>query len=208
MNVIQTVLVDDHKVFCEGLERVLEDTGAFKVIGKFHNGQALLEKISALRADLIIIDIEMPLLNGFDTVKRIKFNNPDVKIAVLTMHEELVFSEEAFSLGATAYLNKSMESEGLIQSLKDVSQGKKIFSRSSNPVSKIESPFSERELEILKLITTGKTSEQIAERLKISHLTVKAHRRNMMRKLSVNNAAELISKALEMGYLTSTANNR
>ena len=103
-------------------------------------------------------------------------------------------------LGADAYLNKSMESTQLIDSLLKACQGAKIFPATSM-VTKIESPFSDREHEILRLIASGKTSEQIAERLKISHLTVKAHRRNMMRKLDVNNTAELITKALEMGFL-------
>jgi DNA-binding NarL/FixJ family response regulator len=197
---IRTVLADDHKLFCDGLERVLNDSGDFKVVQKFHNGQNLLENVQQLHPQLIIIDVEMPLLNGFDAIKRLRLNNSSSTIVVLSMHEENVFSQEAFSLGADAYLSKSMESSQLIDSLLKACQGTKIFPATTT-VSKIDSPFSDREHEILRLIATGKTSEQIAERLKISHLTVKAHRRNMMRKLNVNNAAELITKALEMGFL-------
>jgi DNA-binding NarL/FixJ family response regulator len=197
---IRTVLADDHKLFCDGLERVLNDSGNFKVVQKFHNGQNLLEHIGQIHPDLIIIDVEMPLLNGFDAIKRIRLNNMQSTIVVLSMHEESVFSQEAYSLGADAYLSKSMESSQLIDSLLKACQGSKIFPPTAS-VSKIDSPFSDREHEILRLIASGKTSEQIAERLKISHLTVKAHRRNMMRKLNVNNAAELITKALEMGFL-------
>ncbi len=200
MNPIRTALADDHKLFCEGLERVLAETGKFHIVGKFHNGQNLLEHLGSCKPDLLVIDVEMPMLNGFDTIKRIRLNNPDLKIAVLSMHEESVFSHEAFTLGANAYLNKSMESAALIEALLDAHNGKKIFPVFNN-VSKIESPFSDREYEILRMIASGKTSEQIADRLHISHLTVKAHRRNMMRKLNVNNAAELVSKALEMGFL-------
>jgi DNA-binding NarL/FixJ family response regulator len=197
---IRTVLADDHKLFCDGLERVLNDSGHFEVVQKFYNGQALLEKIHSLKPELLIIDVEMPLINGFDAIKRIRLNNTDSKIVVLSMHEETVFSQEAFMLGADAYLNKTMESIHLIESLLKTCQGVKIFPASSM-TTKIDSPFSDREHEILRHIASGKTSEQIADRLKISHLTVKAHRRNMMRKLNVNNAAELITKALEMGFL-------
>jgi DNA-binding NarL/FixJ family response regulator len=197
---IRTVLVDDHKLFCDGLERVLNDSGQFKVIEKFYNGNSLLEKVNTLQPDLLIIDVEMPNINGFDTIKRIRLNNDTAKIVVLSMHEENVYSQEAFMLGADGYLNKSMESVQLIESLQKACNGERMFAASAM-TTKLESPFSDREHEILKLIGTGKTSEQIAERLKISHLTVKAHRRNMMRKLNVNNAAELISKALEMGFL-------
>jgi two-component system response regulator NreC len=201
LSLIKTILADDHKLFCEGLDRVLMESGHFEVVGKYHNGHALLENLSASNAQLMVIDVEMPLMNGFDTIKRIRVNNPDLKIAVLSMHEESVFSQEAFSLGANAYLNKSMESESLIDALLQACAGKKIFPVFSSTIDTIESPFSDREQEILKLISGGKTSEQIAEKLLISHLTVKAHRRNMMRKLNVNNAAELVSKALEMGFL-------
>lgn len=198
---VRTVLADDHKLFCEGLERVLAESGKFDIVAKFHNGQSLLENFSACKPDLLVIDVEMPMLNGFDTIKRIRINNPKVIIVVLSMHEASVFSQEAYTLGANGYLNKSMESESLIDALLRACRGEKIFPVFNPAVPKIQSPFSERELEILRMITSGKTSEQIAERLHISHLTVKAHRRNMMRKLNVNNAAELVSKALEMGFL-------
>jgi DNA-binding NarL/FixJ family response regulator len=201
LKLIRTILADDHKLFCEGLERVLAESGLFQVVAKYHNGQALLEQLPVYNPDLLIIDVEMPLLNGFDTIKRVRVNNPHMKIVVLSMHEEAVFSQEAQTLGANAYLNKSMESAGLIDALVQTCDGKKIFPAFTSAVPKIESPFSDREYEILRMIATGKTSEQIADRLHISHLTVKAHRRNMMRKLNVNNAAELVSKALEMGFL-------
>lgn len=197
---IRTVLVDDHKLFCDGLERVLNDSGHFMVIHKFYTGQSLLEKLGTCNADLLIIDVEMPNINGFDAIKRIRLSDSNCKIAVLSMHEENVYSQEAFMLGADAYLNKSMESRHLIESLLKTCKGEKIFPPAAS-ATKIETPFSDREQEILRLIASGKTSEQIAERLKISHLTVKAHRRNMMRKLDVNNVAELITKALEMGFL-------
>jgi DNA-binding NarL/FixJ family response regulator len=197
---IKTILADDHKLFCDGLERVLAESGKFTIVLKAHNGKALLEQLPGLEFDLLIIDVEMPLINGLDTIKRIRANNPRTTIVVLSMHEESVFSQEAFMLGANGYLNKSMDSSQLIESLLKVVGGSKIFPQVTG-TPKIESPFSAREHEILQLIASGKTSEQIASRLKISDLTVKTHRRNMMRKLNVNNAANLVSKALEMGYL-------
>jgi DNA-binding NarL/FixJ family response regulator len=198
---INTVLADDHKLFCDGLERVLSDSGQFVVTGKFHNGLSLLENMHSCEPDLLIMDVEMPSLNGFDTIKRIRLNNPELVIVMLSMHEESVFSQEAFMLGANAYLNKSMESSHLIESLLKACQGAKLFPAFGSNTPKIETPFSDREYEILRLIASGKTSEQIADKLQISHLTVKAHRRNMMRKMDVNNAAELVTKSMEMGYL-------
>lgn len=201
---IRTVLADDHKLFCDGLEKVLAESGHFQVIHKAHNGKSLLEHLADIEFDLLVIDVEMPLINGFDAVKRIRLNNPDTTIVILSMHEESVFSQEAYLLGANGYLNKSLDSSQLIDSLLKACAGSKIFPEAARPP-KIESPFSAREQEILQLIASGKTSEQIAGRLRISDLTVKTHRRNMMRKLHVNNAAKLISKALEMGYLLSSS---
>lgn len=201
---IRTVLADDHKLFCDGLERVLADTGKFQVVLKAHDGQSLLEKLANLDFQLLIIDVEMPLLNGLDTVKRIRVSNPTCVIIVLSMHEESVFSQEAFLLGANGYLNKSMDSSHLVDSLLAACRGSRIFPESIT-YPKAQSPFSDREHQILRLIAQGKTSEEIARSLRISELTVKTHRRNMMQKLSVNNTAQLVSKALEMGYLLNSS---
>lgn len=201
---IRTILADDHKLFCDGLERVLAESGKFVVVHKAYNGQSLLENLPHLSFDLLVIDVEMPLINGFDTIKRIRLNNPGCTIVVLSMHEESVFLQEAFMLGANGYLVKSMDSAYLIDSLLAACGGSKIFPESIGNV-KAETPFSTREQQILRLIAAGRTSEEIASQLKISELTVKTHRRNMMRKLNVNNAAKLVSKALEMGYLITSS---
>ncbi len=197
---IRTILADDHKLFCDGLERLLNDTTHFQVLEKFYNGFALLDRIRFHQPDLVVIDVEMPGLSGFDVIKRIRINDEETRIVVLSMHEENVFSQEAFELGANGYLNKAMESMALIDALTRICNGER-FSAPPSATSRFESPFSDREAEILKMIASGKTSDQIAERLSISPLTVKAHRRNMMRKLKVNNAAEMVTKALEMGFL-------
>lgn len=201
---IKTVLADDHRLFCDGLQKVLEESGHFQIVHKTYDGQSLLEYLPGLDFDLLVIDIEMPLINGLDALKRIRLNNRDCTIVVLSMHEESVFSQEAFMLGANGYLSKSTDSSQLIDSLLTACGGTKIFPEAAT-TRRIETPFSAREHEILQLIAAGKTSEQIARRLKISDLTVKTHRRNMMRKLNVNNAAKLVSKALEMGYLFSSS---
>lgn len=197
---IRTILADDHKLFCDGLERLLNDTTHFQVLEKFYNGFALLDRIRFHQPDLVVIDVEMPGLSGFDVIKRIRINDEETRIVVLSMHEENVFSQEAFELGANGYLNKAMESMALIDALTRICNGER-FSAPPSATPRLESPFSDREAEILKMIASGKTSDQIAERLSISPLTVKAHRRNMMRKLKVNNAAEMVTKALEMGFL-------
>jgi DNA-binding NarL/FixJ family response regulator len=199
-NPVKTILVDDHKLFCEGVEKLLNETGSFRVIAKFHDAGSLLQRISNYTPDLLVVDIDMPGLSGLDLTKRIRSTNSAIKIVLLSMHEESIFSREAATLGANAYLTKSIESSNLVSSLEKVCDGQNIFPEwKSGP--HFQSPLSERETQILKLIAKGNTSEQIADELKVSGLTVKTHRRNMMRKLGVKNSAEMISRALEMGYL-------
>lgn len=197
---IKTCLVDDHKLFSEGLERLLAESRQFEVLRKFHNAQSLLEGLAGLEADLLVIDIEMPGMNGLDTIKRIQLNKPSAKIVILSMHEENVYMREAYELGAYGYLCKSIEAPLLIDCLLRVYNGERMF-----PVTpafeKQKSSFSKREEQILKLIARGKTSEQIAAQLNISHLTVKAHRRNMMRKVVAKNSSELVTRAMEKGLL-------
>lgn len=197
---INTYLADDHKVFCDGLERLLTDSGHFHVIRKFHDGKSLLESFALRPSELLVMDIEMPGMNGLDIIKRVHFYDPHVKIAMLSMHDENIFVQEACLSGAVAYINKSVSGELLIQSLLSVCKGERIFP-SLTMFRTAKSPLSQREQEILKLIARGKTSENISEALSISHLTVKTHRRNMIRKLQAKNSSELITKAIEKGIL-------
>jgi DNA-binding NarL/FixJ family response regulator len=200
MTMIKTILADDHRLFCEGLEKLLTESGAFQVIQQFHDGRTLLEQIRTLDPELVILDIEMPGLNGLDVVKRLTSVTPTAKLVILSMHEENVYASEARALGAHAYLSKSTENLQLLQSLKSVMTGQKVFPKTPSAVT-FQSPLSDREMLILKLIAKGKTSESISKDLQISHLTVKAHRRNMIQKLNVSNSSELLAKAFELGLI-------
>ena len=193
---IKTVLVDDHKLFAEGLERILTDSGQFQMIGKFYSGKSLLGNIGNLSPHLLISDVELGDFTGLDLISRVRLVHPQIKIVLLSMHEEAVFSNEAITLGADGYLVKSIEHALLIDSLLQVANGKKIFPPTKNKPLNQPSPLSEREMEIMKLLAKGKTSIEISQTLNISDLTVKTHRRNMLRKLNVSNVAALISKAI------------
>jgi DNA-binding NarL/FixJ family response regulator len=200
MKQIKTVLVDDHRLFSEGLERLLIDSEHFAVLKKFNDGRHLLEYLQKQTPDLIILDIEMPALNGLDVLKRLSLSQVPSKVVLLTMHEDTVYAREAFSLGAYAFLNKSMESSLLIESLLSVNEGKKIFPNINFKVTN-DSPLSDREITILKLIARGLTSDAIADQLNISPLTVKSHRKNMIQKLKAKNSSELLVKAFERGII-------
>jgi DNA-binding NarL/FixJ family response regulator len=198
---IKTIIVDDHQLFSEGVERLLHSSGKFNVIQKYKDGRSLLNNLLQNDSDLLIIDLDMPEISGMDTIKRIRVNNKKIKIVVLTMHGESVFLNEAKALGANGYLTKSIDGAQLIESLIKICNGFDIFPAAKPVESSYDNLLSDREIEILKLLTKGLTSEKISDLLKISPLTVKVHRRNMMRKLKTKNSMELLSKALEMGYL-------
>lgn len=197
---INTILVDDHALFCDGLERVLTETKQFSVVKKFNSGKLLLSSQLEQNVDLLIIDIEMPGMNGFDVIRRLRLKNKDLKIVILSMHEEMAYSNEASAIGADAFLSKTLESSVLVDLLVRIIRGETIFAKKALPRESTEL-LSEREVEVLRLISKGKTSKEIGQELSISPLTIKAHRRNMIKKLQVNNSTELISKALERGIL-------
>ncbi|HEU5290784.1 MAG TPA: response regulator transcription factor [Cyclobacteriaceae bacterium] len=197
---INTIIVDDHVLFCDGLERVLTDTRQFRVVNKFNSGKGLLNKPIDPNVNLLIIDIEMPGLNGFDVIKRLRLKNKQLKIVILSMHEEEAFSNEASTIGANAFLSKTLDSSTLVDILIRTIHGETFF-LPQLPPKENSNLLSDREVEVLRLISKGKTSKEIGIELNISPLTIKAHRRNMIKKLQVNNSTELISKALEIGIL-------
>lgn len=200
---IRTILVDDHKLFADGIERLLSESGHFQVVGKFNTGQSLLQQINSLNPDLVILDIEIRDLSGLDLLKAIRISKEDLKIVMLSMHEETVYIKEAKYLGANGYLVKSIEISVLLDSLWRICNDEDIFPESvtNQTISQDKQLISDREREILKLMIRGNTNNEISVYLNISPLTVKTHRRNMITKLSVKNSAELISKAIELGIM-------
>ena len=196
-----TVLVDDHVIFCDGLEKLLNDSNYFAVIGKFHTSSIFLNAQENMsRLQLLIMDIEMPELNGLELIRKIRQKDTQTKIVILSMHDESTYVREAYQSGANGYLVKSVDSNTLIKNLTQIMQGENIF-----PVlpskSKTSSPLSEQETRIVKLIATGINSKEIALHLNLSPLTVQAHRRNILKKLKVNNTAELIRLSFSKGFI-------
>lgn len=200
MEKIRTILVDDHLLFTQGLERLLNESGDFNILSKFTDGKSVLDYLQDHSVDLVILDIEMPKMNGLDVAKRIHSFTPETRVVFLSMHEDNVYAREAIALGSAGLLNKSMESNLLIDSLKKVMNGENVFPQvASRPAE--DSTLSEREKTILKLMARGMTSEEISGQLRISPLTVKSHRKNMLHKLKAKNAGELLVKAFERGII-------
>lgn len=188
----RVLLVDDHTLFLDGLELLLSRaSGKYSVVGKVHEPLKTLELMEDVMVDLVLIDIEMPGVNGVDLLKRIISRFPFVKVAVITMHDEDQFIQEVMASGGHGFLLKSWDSEELLQKVNSISKGIRVFPNRPKRPNQSEH-FSDRETEILRLLAKGRNSHEIAEDLFITINTVKTHRKNMLRKLKATNTSQLL----------------
>jgi len=197
---IRTILTDDHKIFMDGLGKLLSVYGGFDVIGKFNDGRSLLNKIDELNPDLLIIDIEMPALGGLEVTKRIRIRNKTIKILVLTMHEEWGYAQEASNVGANGLVIKSTDADSIIKIIHSVCDGINYFPKTYKERDQ-SALLSGRELEIIQMLSKGHSNESISNKLSISGLTVKTHRRNIQNKLGADNSLQMIRIAFEKGLM-------
>ena len=210
------VLADDHVLFRQGLERILEKKGDLEVVGEAGDGLELLNLLKKLTPHMIILDISMPNLRGLEAIHEIKGIYPEMKILILTMHKDKEYLHQAMSAGADGYLLKEDADTELFSAIEMVRLGKiyvsphlandlvdewaKIRRGGSKPVSKPDH-LTTREKEILKLIAEGKSSKEIADLLFISVRTAEHHRANMMVKLNMKKTADLVRYAIQKGYV-------
>jgi two-component system, NarL family, nitrate/nitrite response regulator NarL len=187
----RVLLIDDHSLFLDGLELLLKRTGRYEVTGKIKEPLQAIDFLNTHSVDLVLADIQMPGIDGLDLLKRIQSRFPQIKVVMISMHEEDEFVSEIMSSGGYGFLPKSMESGKMVEELDRVCTGAKVFPKRTKKATQSEH-FSERELEILRLLAKGKNSFEIAEQLFITLNTVKTHRRNMLRKLKASNTSQLL----------------
>lgn len=212
MSLLKILTVDDHQLIIDGLAAMIKDESSFNHIGYCNNGQQAIDFIKTVNTDLILMDIDMPVLNGLDATQRIKQINPNIKIIILTMHEERSLVKRFMEIGADGYTLKNTDKNTLTEVIKKVAGGQKYFpeellKEKENTIKKIieqpsdailKSQLTDREIEILNLISQGFSNKEIGDKLFISHRTVDTHRTNLMKKLDVGNIAGLIKKAYEL----------
>ena len=210
------ILADDHALVRQGLRRILEGTDDLEVVGEANDGLDLLQLLKHVTPQMVILDIFMPNLRGIEAITEIKAMHPDVKILILTMHRDKEYLYLALSVGAKGYLLKEDASKELFAAIADVRQGKTYISPyfsdevigdlvqiTKGDASAIfeTDPLTPREREVLKLIAEGKSSKEIASLLFISFFTVNNHRANIMEKLSLKKATDLVKYAIRKGYI-------
>ena len=211
MDRAKLLLADDHTMFSQGLQSLLEDE--FDLVGAVADGQALVEAARRLDADVILVDISMPVMNGFDAVRQLKQQGVTAKIIFLTMHADDRLLAEAFRCGGSGYVLKQSAGDELIFCIKQVLAGHKyvtplIASEWAEDISKRvqgtqKLSLTPRQREVLQLVIEGCTMKEIANRLGISARTAETHKYEMMEGLGVETTAELIQYAVKLGLTSS-----
>ncbi len=210
MTKIRLLLADDHPLIREGFRSLLTKNERFELVGIAENGKELVELVGNLSPDIILTDINMPVMNGMEAVEQIEKLYPNVKCVILTMHEEREYIIKALKLGVHGYILKNVERFDLEKAIIAVYEGGKYFSPivtnilAESVVRPEHAPVGEltpREKEVLELVAQGLSTKQVADKLGIGTRTVESHRVNMLKKMKVNNTAELIRKSIEMKIL-------
>ena len=209
---IKLFLVDDHKIFLDSLKNLIESHSKLKVVGSAYDGQEAIAQTRIIVPDIIIMDIAMPNLNGIEATKRIKIAYPTVKVIALSMSSHITVVREMLKAGASGYLLKEDPTSELINAIFIVYSGEFYFSPKISHIIVSEylkmssqdngSAFfvlTEREREVLQLLTEGKNVKEVAHLFNLSTKTIESHKANIMRKLNIFNIAELTKYAIKEG---------
>ena len=202
MKGIRVVLADDHTLVRRGLSSLLSADGFISVVGEAKDGRELTKKVKDLQPDIALVDISMPLLNGLDAIPRIHRASPETRVIILSMFSDDEYIAQAWKHGAWGYVLKDEAPEQLIRAIRAVAAGKKSFSIDPAPIA-THDPLTQREREVLQLITEGKKNSEIADVLMRSLHTVRNHRARLMKKLGAHSAAQLVRAAEDLGIVKS-----
>ncbi|MBL7945228.1 MAG: response regulator transcription factor [Flavobacteriales bacterium] len=213
---IKLALADDQNLFRKGMSMLLRELEGMEVTLECANGKDLLKAIAVVPVDIVLLDLEMPVMDGVETMKRMRTDHPEVKVVVLSMHSEEKFIVHLMELGANGYLLKTAEAAEVETAIRSVAESGYYFSDMVSqvmlqglvkrdkvrPYFNVVDPLSDREIEVLKLICAEKTTPEIAEQLFLSPRTVEGHRNNILLKTGARNVAGLVVFAMTNGIHT------
>jgi DNA-binding NarL/FixJ family response regulator len=217
MEPLRILLADDHLLFRKGLAQLLDSQPDFQVIGEATNGLEAVTQTQSLHPDLVLMDINMPNSDGFEATRHIKSKIPDVRVVMLTVSEDADDLKAAIQCGADGYLLKNLSPETLFQQLRGLASGEapisramtgKLFSQLAQKSQPVAQPttatgtLSKRENQVLALVASGYSNQEIADELGIAHNTVKNHLRNILSKLEVKNRAQAAAYAVSHGLVS------
>jgi DNA-binding NarL/FixJ family response regulator len=206
------LIVDDHSHAREGIREILEEYKEFQIVGEGRNGKDAIRLTEELLPDIILMDIQMPEMDGLEATKIIKLKFPFVKIVMITVSDDITDLFDALKKGAQGYLLKNIQSDEWYEYLRafaldEVPMSKEIAFRilrefpKARSADEMETPLSSRELEVLQLVAKGLMNREIADTLYISENTVKSHLKNILSKLHLENRVQLTSYAFQKGLM-------
>ena len=209
---IRIVLADDHKILRDGLRSLLEQQSDMQVVAEADNGRATVKLAQELNPDVVVMDIGMPDLNGIDATKQIVTKAPGVKVIALSMHSDKRFVQGMLSAGASGYLLKDSAFDELARAIQVVVADQTYLSpkvagvvvesmvrKTARRPARVSADLSDREREVLQLMSEGKSTKQIAATLDVSIKTIETHRSRIMDKVGIHSVAELTKFAIREG---------
>jgi len=213
---LRLLLGDDHTLMRTGLRKILEERPEWEVVAEVGDGREAVRKCTALKPDVAVLDIAMPLLNGIDATQQIVRKVPETKVLVLSMHSDEAYVARALQAGATGYMLKDSAGKDLLKGIASVATGQAYFSPAiarlmlddyvrrvaGSGVADRYETLSAREREIFQLIAEARTNKELAELLEISPATVETHRARILQKLDIHNTAELVLYAVRRGVIS------
>jgi DNA-binding NarL/FixJ family response regulator len=206
---IKLLIADDHKVLLDGFKSLFENISDIEVVSTASNGVEVLDKLKQVEVDVVLLDINMPVLNGVETCKKIHKLYPTIRIVALSMYKEVSYVKRMKAYGASAYILKDDSAAEIVKAIYKVYAGEEYFSLQlkdllfNNVLSEDTGMVSltRREKEVIQLISEGLSNKEIGEKLILSTHTIDSHRKNLLSKFNAKNKAELVKKAMEKGLL-------
>ncbi|MGA9294825.1 MAG: response regulator transcription factor [Ignavibacteriaceae bacterium] len=204
---MKILIADDHAIIREGLKQILIGINDIEIIDEASNGKEVLTKVRSEFYDIVVLDISMPDMNGLDILKQLKTEQPDLHVLILSIHPEDQYALRVLKAGASGYLTKTSAPEELVKAIVKISAGGKYISESLADFlsenlegKKLNLPhesLSDREYEVMCLIASGKTSDEIAKKLFISSNTVRTYRTRILEKMNMSDNSQIITYCIK-----------
>jgi DNA-binding NarL/FixJ family response regulator len=213
MQQITLLLADDHAVVRQSLRALLEAEEDIRIVGESENGWQTVHMVKRLKPEVVILDLEMPSLNGLEAARQIRKDSPNTKVLILSCYSNDEYARQLAEIGGAGYLVKQATARELVRAIREVKRGNTFFSAvlsgqasapgsaGTRPCGKRPPPLTPREGQVLQLIAEGNSSKRIAETLFISSKTVGKHRTQLMRKLNIHSTAGLTRYAIARGVI-------